>query len=298
MQRTTFQTTNGTGLNHDSLPMRLWQKAKKYGIWNPNDIDLSQDKEDWKNLTELEKDAIFRLTSVFQGGEESVTLDLLPLIMVIAKEGRLEEELFLTSFLWEEAKHVDGFNRIMNEVFGGTPDLSSYHTPSYKKIFHEELPTALNRLTTDSSPVAQAIASVTYNMIVEGVLAETGYYTYHKALKANNIFPGTVEFVAKLKQDESRHIAYGIYLLSRLVAEHGDPVWEAIEQRMDELFEPAIGFISESLLVYGDDMPFGIDVEATLEYAMGQFQKRMARIERARQQNLKELQEEVFSSTL
>ncbi|MEZ4766638.1 MAG: hypothetical protein R3C26_26625 [Calditrichia bacterium] len=28
--------------------------------------------------------------------------DLLPLMMVIAKEGRIEEEMFLTTFLWEE----------------------------------------------------------------------------------------------------------------------------------------------------------------------------------------------------
>jgi ribonucleoside-diphosphate reductase beta chain len=31
--------------------------------------------------------------------------------MVIAQEGRLEEEMFLTSFLWEEAKHVEFFSR-------------------------------------------------------------------------------------------------------------------------------------------------------------------------------------------
>lgn len=35
---------------------------------------------------------------MFQAGEESVTLDLLPLIQVIAGEGRIEEEMFLTSF--------------------------------------------------------------------------------------------------------------------------------------------------------------------------------------------------------
>ncbi len=38
-----------------------------------------------------------RLSALFQAGEEAVTLDLLPLIMVIAQEGRPEEEMFLTS---------------------------------------------------------------------------------------------------------------------------------------------------------------------------------------------------------
>ena len=110
-----FVTTT-RGLNRDIPPMRLFEKAKKFGIWNPSDIDFSQDKEDWQNLQEDEKDVVLRLTSLFQAGEEAVTLDLLPLIMAIAKEGRLEEEMFLTTFLWEEAKHTDFFQRFLNEV--------------------------------------------------------------------------------------------------------------------------------------------------------------------------------------
>ncbi len=293
--RNTFQTVNGRGLDHESLPMKLWQKAKKYGIWNPRDIDFSQDAADWRGLSEQEQDVIYRLTSLFQAGEESVTLDLLPLIMVIAKEGRLEEEMFLTSFLWEEAKHVEGFNRFMLEVWGEVPDLTHYHTENYKHIFYDELPNTLSNLLTDHSPVAQARASVTYNMIVEGVLAETGYYAYHKALKENKLFPGTLEFVGKLKQDESRHIAYGIYLLSRLVSEHGDEVWEAIEERMDDLLDPAIGFITESLLVY-EVIPFGVQLDDLVNYAMGQFQKRMARLEKARTQSLQEIQMETLAA--
>ena len=50
---------------------------------------------------------MLHLTSLFQAGEEAVTLDLLPLIRAIAQEGRIEEEMYLTTFLWEEAKHVD-----------------------------------------------------------------------------------------------------------------------------------------------------------------------------------------------
>ena len=56
---------------------------------------------------------MLRLTSMFQAGEEAVVLDLLPLVAVVAAEGRLEEELYLTSFLWEEAKHVETFRRFL-----------------------------------------------------------------------------------------------------------------------------------------------------------------------------------------
>ena len=103
--------TTTRGLDRQTPPMRLYEKAKKFGIWNPADLDFSQDVLDWNNLADEEREILLRLTALFQAGEEAVTLDLLPLIMAIAKEGRLEEEMFLTTFLFEEAKHVDFFNR-------------------------------------------------------------------------------------------------------------------------------------------------------------------------------------------
>lgn len=99
--------TTSRGLRRDLPPMRLFEKAKRLGIWNPTDLDFSQDARDWQGLNPEEQDILLRLTALFQAGEEAVTLDLLPLIMVIAQEGRLEEEMYLTTFLWEEAKHID-----------------------------------------------------------------------------------------------------------------------------------------------------------------------------------------------
>ncbi|MEO1086084.1 MAG: R2-like ligand-binding oxidase [Acidobacteriota bacterium] len=276
------------GLDYRLPPMTLWRKAKKLGIWDPAAIDFTQDARDWKNLNDLEREVMLHLTSLFQAGEESVTIDLLPLIMAIADEGRLEEEMYLTSFLWEEAKHVEAFQRFLDEVVVDRQDLERFETPSYRDMFHDALPTALQRLRQDRSPIAQAEASVTYNMIVEGVLAETGYHAYHQMMADNGIMPGMQQVVANLKGDESRHMAYGVFLLSRLVAEHGDPVWDAIEQRMGTLLPSAIGVINELFATY-DELPFGLELEAFTNFAMGQFQRRFQRIERARRQTLEEV---------
>jgi ribonucleoside-diphosphate reductase beta chain len=276
--------TNTRKLNYASFPMRLWQKAKKLGIWNPSDIDFTQDAKDWVALNDLEREVLLNLAAMYQAGEESVTLDLLPLIMVIANQGQLEEEMFLTSFLWEEAKHLETFGRFMTEVAHADGDLSRFHTPSYHTIFYQELHTSLELLKTDSSPVALARASVTYNMIVEGVLAETGYHAYYNILECNKIMPGMQFAMQKFKQDESRHIAYGVYLLSRLVAEHGNTVWGAIEARMGELFVPAIGVVNElfDITAARGEIPFNLEQDEFVNFAIGQFQKRIARIERAR----------------
>ncbi|MCB8917030.1 MAG: R2-like ligand-binding oxidase [Ardenticatenaceae bacterium] len=280
-------TTTTTGLDRQHPAMRLWEKGKRYGIWNPADIDLTQDKADWQKLASDEQDIILRLTALFQAGEEAVTLDLLPLINTIANEGRLEEEIYLTSFLFEEAKHTDFFDRFLREVAGVSGGLAHYHTPNYHTLFYEALPQALRQLRATPTPAAQVRASVTYNMVVEGMLAETGYHAFFTMLEANNLMPGCRQGIRLLKQDESRHIAYGIFLLSRLIA-GDDTLWAEVEATIDELFLPALGVISDGLAAY-DPPPFGLQEEAFIDYATAQFQKRIERLEKARGASLSEV---------
>lgn len=273
-------TTTTRGLQRNTLPMRLFEKSKRFGIWNPSDIDFSQDIEDWRSLSDEERDVFLRLTSMFLAGEEAVTIDLLPLIQLITVEGRLEEEIFLTSFLWEEAKHTDFFRRFLDEVAQYAGDLSSYHSESYMKIFYSALPDAMHALRTDPSPQAQVRAAVTYNIIVEGTLAETGYHAYHTLLDRNNIMPGMREGMRHLQNDESRHLAYGIFLISRLIVEHRS-LWDVVEETMTKLLPTSVGIIGEIFAAY-DPMPFGLEAEDFINYATDQFQKRYDRLERAR----------------
>jgi ribonucleoside-diphosphate reductase beta chain len=279
MQHLSFASTT-RGLRRDSPPMRLFEKAKQFGIWNPSALDLIQDRADWLRLGDAERDLLLRLTALFQAGEEAVTLDILPFIRTVAREGRIEEELFLTTFLFEEAKHTDFFRRFLDEVAQHPGDISHYHGPQYRALIYEALPEAMARLDHDSSPQAQALASLTYNMVVEGVLAETGYQGYFTILERNGIMPGMCRGVRLLKQDESRHIAYGIYVLSRLIAAD-DTLWELIEERMNELLMYALGTIDEIFSAY-EVMPFGIELDDFTTFALGQFQKRLNRIEAAR----------------
>jgi ribonucleoside-diphosphate reductase beta chain len=282
-----FRTMSG-GLR-DCFPLRLYQKAKRLGTWDPQSFDFTQDRRDWEGLDEERREAILSLTSLFVAGEEAVTLDLLPLVLAIARENRVEEELYLTTFLFEEGKHTELFSRFLVEVADSPQDLDRFHVPSYRTIFYDELPTTMERLLTDSSREALARASVTYNMIVEGVLAETGYHSYHESLAANNLMPGLCSALVDIKRDESRHIAYGVYLLSRLVAE--DPaIWSVIEARMEELFPLTMGVVTETFSEYENGVtPFGLEMETFTEFATSQFSKRYDRIARARGKTLAEI---------
>lgn len=291
-----FRTIEANGLNWNHTALRLWRKAKRLGIWNPDDLDFSKDIADWQQLSELQREVLLQLASQFLGGEEAVTLDLLPLLGAVASDGYLEDEMFLTSFLFEEAKHVDFFDRFLREMAGGQrPEGQQYFTDSYRRLFFDELPRAMQRLNTDRSPERQAEAVVVYNMIVEGVIGESGYRIFHSILSEHNFLPGTLQGVRLVQQDEARHLRYAVYLLERLIAEHGESVYEAVLNKMEALMPVALRINREGYVRLAKRYGQGPQAIAELRrlgemnFGLRQYQKRMARIEKARGKRLEEV---------
>lgn len=282
------QVRTAGALDQELYPMKLWKLSKREGVWNPDNIDLTEDARQWNQLDDRERDLLLRITAQFYAGEDSVASQLLPLLRVVAAEKRMEEELFLTAYLWEEAKHVDAFGRFLSEVAGVTNGWDRYFTPAYRQLFFRELPRTMHRLENNHSPVVQAKAATTYQLIIEGTLAEAGYEAYHTILKKHRLLPGMLQIVEAIRRDEARHIDYGTYLLARLVAQHKTAVWDAIETRVERLLPLVKDHIDESLAPYGDQVPFALKAEELLEPGLARLRKRMRRIGKARSTSLEE----------
>ena len=271
----------GSGLRHDSVPMRLYHEAKQRGAWDPRLLDFTQDLKDWAGLTVVERDALVRLTAMFLEAEEGMTRDLLPLLTIVIREARLEEELFLTSFLADEAKHIEFFRRVLEEVCGQSGDLLRYQSPSFRRLFSEKLPAAMQALLTDSAAAVQAEAMVHYTLVGEGVLGEAGYHVFSTALEGRGLMPGFREGLRYAQGDEDRHMAYGLFLLSRLLGE--DPsVWNVIRDSMDDLIPDTLGIVTEFFDSY-HPIPFGLTMQSTVEFAMEKFAGRWEELEKARE---------------
>jgi ribonucleoside-diphosphate reductase beta chain len=282
----TFKKTSEAKLESGSFPLRLYQKAKKLGVWDPADISFEQDKKDWATIPDADKELFLRLLSQFQAGEESVALDLVPLIDAVAQDGRLEEEMFLTTFLFEEAKHTEFFHRFLQEVVPETGDLTRFHSPAYRKIFYEELPTAMGRLRHDKSPRALVEAAVTYNMVVEGVIAESGYYIFFETTKKQGKLPGLVQGATYVKMDESRHISYGTYLIQRCLQE--DPqLWDIVNHKLTGFVPTLIDYIKENFDPNG--LPQGLDYNNLLTYSSNLLMNRLNVLQRAMKQSIDQI---------
>jgi ribonucleoside-diphosphate reductase beta chain len=265
----------------DTLPLRLFHKSKEL-FWDPRSVDLSQDKHDWRErMSERERDVILRLSTMFLGGEEAVTQDLAPMLIALRRQGDLlDEEIFLTAQLFEESKHVEWFDRWMDDVAFPVQRDGIAIGKAYAELFHVQLPSALNRLIGDDcSPIAHVEALVTYHIIVEGVLAETGYRGYVRALKQNGLMPGTIQGVELIQRDEARHIAYGLYALIRWLKQDRK-LWGTAQNKLNALLALAFDIIAETFEPYGGDIPFGLDPTEFVLYASEQFDHRMSALER------------------
>ncbi|WP_243793369.1 R2-like ligand-binding oxidase [Saccharopolyspora gloriosae] len=267
-------------INPEALPFRLWQKGNRK-FWDPGAIDFSQDAVDWRGLTDEQRFAATMLCAQFIGGEEAVTEDIRPFQAAMAAEGRPADELYLSQFMFEEAKHTQGFRRWLDAV-GVRDDLHPHvaGNPGYRAIFYEALPEALHALDHDPSPANQVRASVTYNHLVEGVLALTGYFLWNTTCKRNGILPGMQELIRRISEDERRHMAWGTFTCRRHVAAD-DANWEIVTERMEALLPHAIAQIEHSLNNWEDD-PFDMRIEGLFEYAADRAARRIKAIESAR----------------
>ncbi|MEB3366283.1 R2-like ligand-binding oxidase [Saccharopolyspora mangrovi] len=280
-QRESFHSLRAHGLNWESLPLRLFSKGNAK-FWNPADIDFSQDAEDWQRLTDDEKRGVAGLCAQFIAGEEAVTQDLQPFMAAMAAEGRFGDEMYLTQFCFEEAKHTQVF-RLWMDAVGLTEDLHEYvaENPGYREIFYKALPETLQALHTDPSPENQVRASVTYNHVVEGTLALTGYFAWHKICVSRGILPGMQQVIKRIGDDERRHMAWGTFTCRRHVAAD-ESNWAVVEDQMARLLPHAIAQVQWKPADAPEELPFELDKEELTAYASDRATRRLGAISSAR----------------
>jgi len=287
LTRTPSHSISTGGLNWNSLPLKLFAGGNAK-FWDPANIDFSRDRADWESLSDLERDWATRLCAEFIAGEEAVTQDIQPFMAAMREEGRLGDEMYLTQFAFEEAKHTQVF-RLWLDAVGLTDDLNPYldDHPAYRTMFYEELPRSLNALATDPSAAAQVRASATYNHVIEGMMALTGYYAWHKICVSRGILPGMQELVRRIGDDERRHMAWGTFTCRRHVAAD-DVNWTVFETRMNELIPLVVQNTEEGFALY-DEVPFGLEKEEFVQYASEKGLRRFGTISSARGRPLAEI---------
>jgi len=164
----------------------------------------------------------------------------------------VQEELFLAQQVYEEAKHTDLFSRYFEEVFG-TQETAPYREGGYQEQGYstddlydtaDDLLAAVNGGDRTELVYALGEAYLNYMGIVEAQLARGGYLSFDQMieLKAEEMGRDVVlesfqTAIGKVRQDETRHIENGRWVMKQLAEAEPDIVADVYEPRIEEYVE-------------------------------------------------------------
>ena len=220
-----------------------------YNHWDPYD-DIPEEllERDRQALVEADfdqddSDGLAQGLALFGAGEEAVTEDLAPLSMVLDD---IDDQMFISSQIYEEAKHTQFFDRYWRDVLipvceerGWEPPMPTddhWFMDEYVELF-DAVEDAMHQLLEEDTPENRVTAYCHYHLVVESVLAQTGYFGLTSAFQEETHdelivdgapevphLPGLVEGLSYIRSDEGRHVGFGMHKVQQHVAEDGvDP---------------------------------------------------------------------------
>ncbi len=214
-------------LFRQGLSMEWW--------WDPNEIDISQDVEDFEQLGEQAQMEFTGVLSGFYDGEMAVTETLGPYQMAVQA---LDDdavsfhpptaEMFLTQQAFEEGRHTDFFARYYEEVIGDH-DISLFRQGvegwGLEDIYHVGDDLARVSLDGDQNEILRHLgeAVMLYMGVLEGIGARGLYMATDQVIEQigeelgrDQAMPGLKEVLGGIRDDEGRHIGHGQWLCGKI----------------------------------------------------------------------------------
>jgi ribonucleoside-diphosphate reductase beta chain len=196
-----------------------WERAH----WAAQDVDLSTDVSQWRELPQSERDLLYWVLSSLMVAEERISTQFCGLVLAQADE---EEGSYLSTQLVDEVRHMQFYARFRSEVIADPAAIGAHVARArevlgepFRKIFDEALVRAHDRLRLEPGDRRAKVEFVSiYHMVIEGTLGVTASHFLLDLLRERELLPGFAEGYAMIASDEQRHIAYGTWFLREAVA--------------------------------------------------------------------------------
>ena len=280
-ERADFQATADPALNEAAdrtADIKLLTYEELYALWErqqwqTQELDFSQDREDWAGFPEEERfQRMYGLSSFFIG-EQKVAEELGPIMRAAPTE---DQKIFLCTQIADEARHVRFFERFYREVgvleADGLTEMlaetSEHLNENFSRLFDEMLKKRTDRLSAEPEDTETLVEAITiYHMVIEGMLALTGQHFIMDYNEEQGTLPAFVEGFQNVARDEHRHVAFGSVFL-RDKAREDERYKRAIQRTLEESLPVADGVLSPPWAPEGDDWElFGYSLADTRKFA-------------------------------
>jgi ribonucleoside-diphosphate reductase beta chain len=253
-----------------------WERQQ----WRAQDINFSDDSEQWASMSQDERNMrIYGLSAFFQG-EACVTDTLSPYVFAMPDE---ETRIFLTTQLVDEARHTVFFARFFHEVMGvEKPNMEEmlafarqYMNPQLKYILIESLSEVAERIRQEPGNLAYLVEGITlYHVVVEGTMALAGQRGILEAYRQFNLFPAFRGGFTAVARDESRHVVFGVKFLRDMIQQDKANA-RVVHDAIEKYAQTAIEAISPGQEQVANILAAGQDPWVTPRYAQDSLRKKL-----------------------
>jgi ribonucleoside-diphosphate reductase beta chain len=260
-------------LNDPQALYRRWEDAQ----WSPFAIDLTRDAAQWDAADAATRDLVLFALSSLMVAEERITTKFSGLV---GAHGTEEEATFLATQQADEARHMQFYGRFQNEVIAEPAAIAvhverarAHLSDAFRQIFDVALVDAHEALVAAPADLDAKVRFVTiYHHVIEGTLGLTSFKFITDYLKEHDLLAGFVDGYSKIHDDETRHIAYGVWFLRETVREHPEQA-ETVKATLREV----LPHVAESLKLpeEGQSSTLGISEDELREHALGGLTRRL-----------------------
>ena len=183
----------------DNLDKKTWEKLTEQ-FWLDTRIPISNDLDDWRNLSSIEKTLVER---VFGGLTLLDTLQSQDGISALRQDVRSpHEEAVLNNIQFMESVHAKSYSSIFSTL--NTPrEIEEIFNWTNSNVYLQEKAAIMNDIYQTGSPLQKKVASV----FLETFLFYSGFYTPLYYLGINKL-PNVAEIIKLIIRDESVHGTY------------------------------------------------------------------------------------------
>ncbi len=207
----------------------LW-KIMLANTWFPEEVNLTSDATDYKNLSEGMRGAYDRSLS-FLAHLDSIQLhnlaaNIAPLITSPEVEQCINRQVF------EENLHVESYSTMIEAISADPEDI--YFMPLRDSLLQakNDAVTAQNRLLEhDKTPGAILLACVS-NIILEGIYFYSGFLTFYALARTGNMINSST-MVKFINRDEIVHL----HLFAHITREASREFGISLVSMKDEIYE-------------------------------------------------------------
>ena len=263
-------------LNDPQTLYRHWEDSQ----WNPFEVDLSADREQWGGLDERERGLIHWVLSSLMVAEERITTKFAGLV---AAHGTEEEATFLSTQQVDEARHMQFYARFQDEVVADPATVAAHVerarsevSDAFRHLFDGELVKAHERLLREPDSAEAKVRFITlYHVILEGTLGLTTFRFVTGYLNDHDLLPGFVDGYSKIHHDETRHIGYGVWFLREAVRD--DPAAaDAIRDMLRALLPSVAESLEPATVADGSAADLlGVEADEIRDFALGGLTRRL-----------------------